>query len=198
MAADGHLVSPYGALRKGASGNREFFMEVFSPRYSHLYTAAQNRPCLLVESHSLKTAKTRAWAHYDIMRASINTILKDPEALRKAVRDADKGVMAQAGDPKAPAVYLGGAVDPDQSRPLEYHSLKTAEVQSEITGTAVNRFSSEKDDFTTVIHDQIKVTTEATMPLGYLIPAAWKSLADELALHGVEMEKTTKPIEQEV
>jgi hypothetical protein len=33
------------------------------------------------------------------------------------------------------------------------------------------------------------------MPLGYLIPAAWKHVADLLALHGVEMERTTKPIE---
>ena len=46
-------------------------MEVFSPRYSHLYSAVQNRPSLLVETHSLKAAKTRAWAHYDIMRHAI-------------------------------------------------------------------------------------------------------------------------------
>jgi len=197
MSTDGHLVSPYGALRKGPSGNREFFMEVFSPRYSHLYTAVQNRPCLLVESHSLKTAKTRAWAHYDIMRNSINTILKDPSALRSAVREADKAAMAAAGDRNATPVYLGGEVDPTQSRPLTYLSLKSAMVPSEITGATVNRFSSDKDDLTTVIHDQIKTTAEAKMPLGYLIPLAWKSLADELSLHGVAIEKTTKPIEQE-
>ncbi|SFS06776.1 Zinc carboxypeptidase [Granulicella pectinivorans] len=197
MAADGHLVSPYGALRRGASGNREFFMEVFSPRYSHLYTAVQNRPCLLVESHSLKTAKTRAWAHYDIMRDSIDTILKDPEALKKAVREADKAAIAAAGDRNAAPVYLGGEVDPTQSRPLTYLSLKSAMVPSEVTGATVNRFSTDKDDLTTVIHDQIKTTAEAKMPLGYLIPLAWKSLADELALHGVQMERTTKPIEQE-
>jgi murein tripeptide amidase MpaA len=197
MAADGHLVSPYGALRRGAGGNREFFMEVFSPRYSHIYTAVQNRPCLLVESHSLKTAKTRAWAHYDIMRNSINTILKDPSALKNAVREADKAAMAAAGDRNAAPVYLGGDVDPSQSRALTYHSLKSAMVPSEVTGATVNRFSPEKDDFDTVIHDRIKTTAEAKMPLGYLIPLAWKSIADELALHGVEIEKTTKPIEQE-
>src|ERR1051325_10043579 len=60
MEADGHMVAPYGALRQ-AGARREFFMEVFSPRYSHLYSAVQNRPSLLVESHSLKAAKTRAW-----------------------------------------------------------------------------------------------------------------------------------------
>ena len=58
MAADGHMVAPYGGLRT-VGDKREFFMEVFSPRYSHLYSAVQNRPSLLVESHSLKAAKTR-------------------------------------------------------------------------------------------------------------------------------------------
>ena len=77
MAADGHLVAPYGALRDGGN-SREFFMEVFSPRYSHLYSALQNRPSLLVETHSLKAARTRAWANYDIMRNAIDTILLDP------------------------------------------------------------------------------------------------------------------------
>jgi hypothetical protein len=35
------------------------------------------------------------------------------------------------------------------------------------------------------------------MPLGYIIPAAWKVFADELQLHGVEMEKITTPLAQE-
>ncbi len=97
MADDGHMVAPYGALRN-VNGKREFFMEVFSPRYSHLYSAVQNRPSLLVESHSLKTAKTRAWAHYDIMRHTFDIICADPEGLRRAVREADKQMAARAGD----------------------------------------------------------------------------------------------------
>ena len=35
------------------------------------------------------------------------------------------------------------------------------------------------------------------MPLGYLIPAAWKELADKLTLQAIEMERTAQPIEQE-
>src|SRR3954449_13033549 len=101
MEGDGHMVAPYGALRN-AGGRREFFMEVFSPRYSHLYSAVRNRPSLLVETHSLKAAKTRAWAHYDINRHAIETILLDPEALRRAVREADRQLMAHAGDRNAP------------------------------------------------------------------------------------------------
>jgi Zinc carboxypeptidase len=195
MAADGHMVAPYGALRT-VNGRREFFMEVFSPRYSHLYAAVENRPSLLVESHSLKAAKTRAWAHYDIMRHAIETILLDPEALRRAVRESDRQMAARAGDPSAAPVYLNGKVS-DKSRPLVYHSLKNGPYKSEITGAAVNHYLPEPDDIDTVIHDRIDTTVEARMPLGYLIPAAWKEVADLLELHGVEMQHTPKSVEQE-
>ena len=196
MAADGHLVAPYGALRGGANG-REFFMEVFPPRYSHLYVALQDRPSLLVETHSLKAARTRAWANYDIMRNSIDTILLDPEALRKSVRDADKAMVARAGDRSAPPVYLAGTVSSGKSRPLVYLALKQGQVPSEVTGAMTNRYLAEPDNIQTVIHDQIDTTVEAQMPLGYLIPPAWKEVADVLTLHGVEMERTTKPLTQE-
>jgi hypothetical protein len=196
MAADGHLVAPYGALRGGAIG-REFFMEVFSPRYSHLYSALQNRPSLLVETHSLKAARTRAWANYDIMRHAIDTILLDPEGLRKAVRDADREMAARAGDKSAAPVYLAGTVSGAKSRPLVYRALKQGQVASEVTGAMTNRYLAEPDDIQTVIHDQIDTTVEAQMPLGYLIPTAWKEIADLLALHGVATERTTKPLTQE-
>ena len=196
MAADGHLVAPYGALR-GTGSSREFFMEVFSPRYSHLYVALQNRPSLLVETHSLKAARTRAWANYDIMRHSIDTILLDPEALRKAVRDADKQMAARAGDRSAAPVYLAGTVSTAKSHPLVYLALKQGQVASEVTGAMTSRYLAEKDDIQTVIHDQIDTTVEAQMPLGYLIPAAWKQIAGLLAVHGVEMERIAKPLTQE-
>ena len=147
LAADGHLAAPYGALRN-AGEKREFFMEVFSPRYSHLYAAVQNRPALLVESHSLKAAKTRAWAHYDIMRHSIEIILQDPESLRRAVRESDREMAARAGDRNASPVYLAGRVA-SESRPLVYHSLKSGPFKSQVTGANVTRYLPEPDDLET-------------------------------------------------
>jgi hypothetical protein len=196
MAADGHLVAPYGALRESGT-SREFFMEVFSPRYSHLYSALQNRPSLLVETHSLKAARTRAWANYDIMRNSIDTILLDPEALRKAVRDTDKQTAAPAGDRSAGPVYLAGKVSTAKSKPLTYLALKRGEVPSIVTGSTALQYLAEKDNIQTVIHDEIDTTVEAQMPLGYLIPSEWKAVADLLALHGVEMDRIAKPLTQE-
>jgi hypothetical protein len=70
-------------------------------------------------------------------------------------------------------------------------------VPSPVTGTPVTHYLPEPEDLATVIHDSIETTAEARMPLGYLIPPAWKSVADLLALHGVEMERIAAPIERE-
>ena len=163
----------------------EFFVEVFSPRYSHIYAAALNRPCLLVETHSLKDPKTRAWANYDIMVSSIDIVTEDPQMLRTAVRAADAKYAAMAGDRNAPPVYLAGKT----SAALPSARLPLAQVRnsfkSEITGTMVAQFTAEKDDIATVTHDSIDTTAEAQEPLGFIVPAEWKEIADELALHGV-------------
>jgi hypothetical protein len=188
-----------GGQRDGAatgSGKREFFVEVFSPRYSHLYTAALNRPCLLVETHSLKNMKTRAWADYDIMVHSIDIVTEDPQALRTAIRSSDAKYAAQAGDRSAPPIYLAGKTSAG-GHPLTYHSLKTATFQSEITGTPVVRYTAEKDDFETIEHDGIDTTAEAQEPLGFIVPLEWKEIADALKLHGVQMETIPKELNQE-
>jgi hypothetical protein len=78
-----------------------------------------------------------------------------------------------------------------------YRALKNGPFQSEVTGAMVNRYLAERDDLNTAIHDQIDTVSEAQMPLGYLVPAAWTGVVELLALHGVEMQKTASAIEQE-
>ena len=227
MEADGHLVSPYGALRgpglgggpgdpggpagsnpaaggqgnrgaraavatSGAPQTRDFMVEVFSPRYSHYWSGARNRPALLVETHSLKTAKTRAWSNYDIMVHSIDIVTEDPQALRKAVRDSDAADAAMAGH-KDQKMFLAGRTS-SASHPIPYHSLKRASDPSPITGQPVMHFTAEKDDFTVNMHDGVDTTAAEPVPTGFLIPLAWKSIADELALQGVVMERTPKDL----
>ena len=53
-------------------------------------------------------------------------------------------------------------------------------------------FTAEKDDFTVQMHDGVDTTASAPVPVGFLIPLAWKNIADELALQGVVMERTPK------
>jgi len=107
------------------------------------------------------------------------------------VREADRQTMGPSAEP----VYLAGKVS-DKSRPIVYHALKNAPFKSEVTGAQVTHYTGEVDDIQTVIHDQIETTLAAKMPLGYLIPAAFSPVAEILKLHGVEMSRTEKPLDQ--
>ena len=111
------------------------------------------------------------------------------------MRDADGETIARAGNASAEPVYLGGRVSGAKSRPLVYRALKQGPFLSEISGNTVTKYLPGPDNIDTVIHDEIDTVTSARMPLGYLIPPAWKVFADELALHDVTMERTSKPIE---
>jgi hypothetical protein len=151
---------------------------------------------MLVELHSLKPPKTRAWTCYDLMRHSIDTMLLDPEALRRAVREGDREMTAKAGDRSAAPVYLNGKIS-SKSRPFVYRGMKSELYKSKVTGEMVIRYLPEPENIQTQFHDHIDTTAEARMPLGYLIPTAWKPLADVLTLHGIEMERIANPVEQE-
>ncbi len=211
MEKDGHRISPYGALNVNpVTRQREFYIEVFSPRYSHVYAATHNRPALLVETHSLKTAKTRAWANYDVMTHCIEQIAdtaQEAQALRKAVRDADAADMALAGHRTSATlntglagtagaplegIYLDGKTAA-ASHPLTYYSLRQEQIPSPITGKTVAQFTADKEDLQTVIHDGIDPTAAAPVPTGFLIPATASNVADLLRLHGIHVETTTTP-----
>jgi len=155
-----------------------------------------NRPCLLVETHSLKDPKTRAWANYDIMVHSIDIVTEDPQRLRKAVRAADAKYAAMAGDRNAPPGYLAGKTGAG-SHPIMYHSLKSAPYASEISGAMTNHFTAEKDDFTVAMHDTVDTVAEAQEPLGFVVPVEWKDIHDQLELHGVHMEPIPKALDRE-
>ena len=132
------------------------------------------------------------------MRHAIEIILLDPEGLRKAVREADRQMAGARRRPQCRRPCTSPGSVSDQSRPLVYNALKNGPFQSEVTGAQRQPLPAEPDDLDTVIHDQIDTTVEAQMPLGYLIPPAWSAVAELLKLHGVEMERTSKAVEQRV
>jgi hypothetical protein len=80
------------------------------------------------------------------------------------------------------------------SHPIMYHSLKRTSSPNPITGQPYMHFTAEKDDFMVNIHDGVDTTHEAPVPLGFLIPLAWKSIVDELVLQGVTVERTPKDL----
>src|ERR1051326_8061295 len=113
LESDGHVVAPYGKFEGAMTGHKG---EVFAPRYAHGYAAIQNRAGLLVETHSLKTFRTRVWAHYDTMRRAIELV----GGLHGAVAKADRDVASMAGSEIK--VHLDGVIG-KEGVPFEYKGV---------------------------------------------------------------------------
>src|SRR5262249_24826784 len=124
MESDGHVMAPYGTFEGTFQGG--YRGSVFSPRFSNGYAAIHNRAGLLVQCHTLKSFKTRVWAHYDIMRHALELVA----GLRGAVAKADRDVANMAGSEYD--VHLNGVIG-KEGVPLDYKGISQQQQQSALT-----------------------------------------------------------------
>lgn len=193
MSTDGHVMGWYGGPVDRSDPTKGFAKSTYTPRFSHGYAAIQNRPALLVETHSLKSFKTRSWAHYDVMKRSIEAVLRNPKALMDAVREADRAVAALAGT--TTPLHLDGRLGQSESRPYTFKSLRAGRKQSDLAGGPITVYEKELNDVPTRLYTKVDTTVAASMPAGYLVPAEWSDVIDRLEWHGVKTERLAKPVE---
>jgi hypothetical protein len=195
MSTDGHVMGWYGGPVDRNDPSKGFAKATYTPRYSHGYAAVQNRPALLVETHSLKSFKTRSWAHYDVMRRSIEAVVRNPQALMDAVREADRAVAALAGTPTP--VHLDGRLGQSESRPYTFKTLKMTSKESDLAGAPITVYEKEPINIETRLLAKVDTTAAASVPAGYLVPAEWTTVIQRLELHGVKIERLTRPVNAE-
>ena len=203
MATEGHVIGPYGSFvvagQSGFPGAPQarvtgFRTSTYTPRFSTGYAAIQSRPGLLVETHSLKSFKTRTWAHYDVMRHSIDAVVRDPQSLRDAVRQADREIAALAGT--ATPLYLNG-VRSDEGVPFTYRGLKSDLKISPLSGSPIRAYRAEKEDIATQLFEKTTTTLSRPVPLAYAIPVEWQEVIERLELHGLKTVRLEQDTEVE-
>ena len=190
MAADGHLVAPYGALRNVGRQARIFHGSVLAALFASLRGGAE--PALAAggdaqpegrQDPRLGALRHHAARHRNHPAGSRRAAQRgaggrsrDGGARRRPQRSA--GLPGRQGERQEPPAGLSRA----QERPVQ----KRSHGRPRSTATCRSRTISN-----TAIHDQIDTTVEAQMPLGYLIPAGMEQRRRNCsALHGVEMERT--------
>jgi hypothetical protein len=194
MEADGHVVAPYGDFAGDRAGYRG---SLFPPRFSNGYAAIQNRAGLLVETHSLKSFRTRVWAHYDLMQHAIELALAGSQgrALRNAVTQADRDVAGMAGSEIK--VHLDGVIS-KEGVPLDYKGIGQQQQLSSLTNGFYTVYFDTPINTSTMLYDQVETTVAATLPAAYVIPRQWTVLIDLLHLHGVETETLDHDLQRTV
>jgi len=184
MEKHGHLAGWYIEGR----GSAGLPVMTASPRYSTGYAAAQNRAALLVETHSLKSFRTRVWSHYDIMRVTLDIVAANARALKDASRAAD-ALMAslKPGD----KLFLQGRPG-TRTEPYSQRLLESERYTGDAAGGPVTRYLAKPVDRPAELNRSLVPAIEVPVPFGYVVPRQWREIIELLRTHGVQMEPLPK------
>jgi hypothetical protein len=185
MEADGHLMAPYGFFDP-EHPERGYRTQIFSPRFSQAFAAARNRAGLLVETHSLKTFRTRVWAHYDITLHALKTIAANPTALTAATQHADAATRALGGSDAM--LFLAGK-HAETSEPFTFRGVTVNRQPAPIAGGTIPVYSLPRVDIPTQIFKHQQPAIQVKVPEAWAIPAAWSHLTAKLDAHGIPYER---------
>ncbi|HEX8070990.1 MAG TPA: M14 family metallopeptidase [Pyrinomonadaceae bacterium] len=197
--APGNLLSTYLVFRdnrdpvgKGVEGF------ISTPRFATGYTPLRNRPGLLIETHMLKDYRSRVRGTYDLLRAMLAEVNRDPESLLRAVRAADDEIVAEGRnyDP-ARKVALRLAFT-DKPVPRLIKGVEFRVEPSEVSGAARVIYGTKEFDYTVPFFNETRVVAAVPPPLYYVIPPQWADVIDVLAAHGLRLERLAEATTIEV
>ena len=195
LSADGFPVFRYVSFRNWHDPRSGLRSGVAGPRFSQGYTALQNRPGLLVETHMLKDYATRVAAADAMVRRTLAWVSAGGAELRRLNAAAD----AYAASPAFRAAPFPLQFERvDTTRTVEFAGVAYEMLTSEVTGGEYVRFSDLPETFELEWADTVRPSVTARLPEAYLVPPEWTDILRRLDSHGVTYRRLVAPVELEV
>jgi hypothetical protein len=181
------LMFPYVSFRRWHDPQSGLRSGPAPPRLSNGYTAIQNRPGLLIETHMLKPHKQRTEATYDLIVFSAEFLNKNAERLKLIIRMADE-ITADATFRDRPFPIRWQRDDTDSTM-VEFKGVEYDVVHSDLTGGKWFQYHPDKPiTFELPWFNKSKPLVMVDLPEAYIIPPQWPEVIYRLALHGIEVE----------
>lgn len=182
VESDGFIIGPYMEFKDGTIESG--ILDLPSPpRLSHGYCAAQNRVCLLVETHSLKPFDNRVFSTKSMMTHTLEFVNKDFRELTKLNKQADKNPVKNylIEKKKFPLVLVSnGKFDKFIFKGFEWY-----DEYSEITGSTIRKYTNKPIEIEIPIFNQAKSLKKIIVPKAYLIPQEFQSIIKILDYHQI-------------
>ncbi len=152
-----------------------------TPRFSNGYGDLRHLPTVLVENHSLKPYKQRVLGTYVFIKATLEILAKEKEALRQAIK-IDSNTR-----PKQQVLAYGYD---NEAEHIEFLGIGYENYIDELTGQKEVRWTGKPVhyDKLPVFWQRIAKTT-VDVPKGYIVPAQYKEVIASLKAHGIEMQE---------
>lgn len=185
MESGGHVMGPYGFFDPSRP-ERGYRTQIFTPRFSQAYAAARNRAGLLIETHSLKSFRTRVWSHYDVTLHALQTIAAEPAALVNAAKLSDQATLGLGGSDAM--LFLEGKHSA-QAEDYVFRGVTAEQMPAAIAGGTVARYVLPRTEIPARLYRNQEAAVQVRVPEAWALPAAWTEIAERLTLHGIPFER---------
>jgi len=193
MESSGYPVFPYVQFRNWHDPRSGLVIGVAPPMLSQGYTAIQNRPGLLIETHMLKPYKVRVSSSYTMLLHTLEILDKEYKTLQLLEKKADE--YAASPQLRENPFPLSFAVSYADSTVSEFKGFDYTADTSELTGGIWFKYNNQKPTvWQLTTFSTNKPGNLVTLPEAYLVPPQLAFVIDGLKLHGVKM----TPLKQEM
>ena len=193
VSKTGHVIGPYVDPVDGNDLAKGLRISQSTPRFSDGYLLLRNRPGMLVEMHMLKDYKTRVTGNYELMRATLEVVNRDADALIAMNRRADEAMSRAAGREMVLRWTPTG-----ETQPFNFRGYKYSITDSEISGDKWVQYSHDPVTMTIPMQSGMKVTRAVKLPAAYIVPSSWQEVIDVLKTHGLKMQTLAAPAAYDV
>ena len=186
MFEAGFPVFQYVSFRNWHDPRSGMKTEIAPPRISQGYTALQNRPGLLVETHMLKPYKPRVESTYKLIELSMDLLNEKGEKLQQLNRKADKQVASKNFREKP--LTIDYKLSQKDSTIVDFLGIDYEVEKSDLTGGNWYKYQKgEEKTFQLTWFKHNIPEKKIQLPEAYLIPPEWTNVIKRLKAHGVEM-----------
>lgn len=190
MEERGFPISPYVILKRRHDVRSGLVSWVAPPALSEGYTALQNRPGLLIETHMMKDYRTRVESTREMLRQTILVLGDQIPVIRRLVLSADR--YAESGGlcgPPFPLTFRSTA----DSVMMDFLGVEYEEIDSDLSGGRWFRFGEKPVTFKIPYFNRQEPDIEVELPYAYIVPPEWTAVIDRLDCHGIDYFRLTCP-----
>jgi hypothetical protein len=193
MERSGFPVFPYVQFRNWHDPRSGLVIGLAPPMLSQGYTAIQNRPGLLIETHMLKPYKVRVTSTYIMLLHTLEILDKEYKALQFLEKQADEFTAgSQFRENPFPVSF---SVSYSDSTLTEFKGYDYTVDTSDLTGGLWFKYNDQKPAVWQLTTFQVnKPAKMVSLSEAYLVPPQYTFVIEGLKLHGVKM----TPLKQEI
>jgi len=192
MLAIGYPMLPYVEFRNWHDPRSGLVTGVAPPMLSQGYTALQNRPGLLIETHMLKPYKVRVRATYEMLRLTIELLNKEGHSLQEIEHKTD--IYTASPEFRKPEMPLRFTDSQTDSTIVDFLGYEYTMEKSELTGGEWFKYDTTRPAVLKAPFFNIpKVTVSCRLPEAYMIPPEWSALTAIMILHGIQVKYLALP-----